>query len=350
MKPSSIWLDYGSIGSAKSDPEQYLLNNLSTVVQAGTNLWLASDEGCTIERLVWDGRRFAKAVSYDLSRYFSLPKQGTEIDVEALAIDRNRLWVAGSHSFVRQAPAVGNDGKGHSRRFLASLATIKWHPRRYLIGQLELSDQGGKIMSSADGTAPCVAFNRSGNSLTTALRKDPLLSPFLGLPDKENGLDIEGLAAKGDRLFIGLRGPVIRGYAVILQVETQIDRSAVKLAGIGPAGRRYRKFFLDLGGLGIRELTTIGDDLVIIAGPTMGLAGPWAVMRWRKAFRARGEGLVGQNALRPEPGLTFDGSERPEGITRFHHPDGRRGWLVVYDHPLPSRLTRTGSYRADFFR
>jgi hypothetical protein len=350
VKPFRVRLDYGSLGSARSDPKQHLLNNISAVVQAGEHLWLASDEGCTVERLSWDGRGYAKPVSYDLSAYFALPKGGVEIDVEALSIDRDRLWIAGSHSRVRQAPPSPSESERHPRKFLASLATLKQRPRRYLIGQLQLSAQGGKIISAADGTAPCVAFDRTGNSLTRALRGDPHLAPFLGLPDKENGLDIEGIAAKDDKLFLGLRGPIICGYAVILQLSVAIQGSRVRLAGVGSGGRRYRKFFLDLGGLGVRDLTAVGEDLVIIAGPTMGLDGPWSVLRWRKAFGARREGRVGEDALRPEPELSFAGPERPEGIARFLHPDGRRGWLVVYDRPNPKRVAKDGSYRADFFR
>jgi hypothetical protein len=349
MKPSSIWLDYGPLASAKADPQQHLLKNISTVAQSGSCLWLASDEGHTIERLSWNGRRFAKPKSYDLSTYFTLPKGSAEIDIEALAIDRDRLWVAGSHSLIRQAPTGGVDSKRSLRKFLTDLATIKRRPRRYLIGRLDLSARGGKIVSLANGTAPCVAFNRTGSSLTRVLRSDPHLSPFLNLPDKENGLDIEGLAAKDDRLFLGLRGPVIRGYAVILQIAVDVDKHSLTLAGIGAGGRRYRKFFLDLGGLGVRDLTTDGEDLVIIAGPTMVPTRPWAVLRWRKAFSARREGLIDPNALRPLRGLAFEGPERPEGITRFQHPDDGRGWLVVYDQPTPTRISKNGRYRADFF-
>ncbi len=36
------------------------------------------------------------------------------------------------------------------------------------------------------------------------------------VPGKDNGLDIEGLAVSEDRIFIGLRGPVLRGWTVIL--------------------------------------------------------------------------------------------------------------------------------------
>src|SRR5262245_57452409 len=125
MKPSTIWLDFGPLGSTRADPEQHLLKNISAVVQAGSHLWLASDEGHTVERLSWNGRSFAKALSYDLSDYFAMPKGSAEIDIEALAIDRDRLWVAGSHSLVRQAPAGNADSKQGQHKFLTDLAIIK---------------------------------------------------------------------------------------------------------------------------------------------------------------------------------------------------------------------------------
>jgi hypothetical protein len=344
MKLSTVPLDYGSLGAAAAHRQQHLITNISTVAQAGAHLWLASDEGCSVERLSWDGRRYGKAVSYDLSFYFPLPKGDKEIDIEALSIDRDRLWIAGSHSLVRPKP----DPDALSQDFLKDLAIIARRPRRYLIGRLALSDGGGKILSPPDGRAPCLPFEKAGNSLTHALGTDRHLSSFMGLPDKENGLDIEGLAAKGDALFLGLRGPVIRGHAVILQIALEDAKSGLKLACIGARRAPYRKFFLDLGGLGIRDLTMEGEDLIVIAGPTMGLTGPWAVWRWKKALGARREGLVDSEALKLVSGLDFAGPERPEGITRFLHPDGRRGWLVVYDGPAKSRVKK-GIYRADFF-
>ncbi|MNG03413.1 hypothetical protein D3C84_864920 [compost metagenome] len=36
---------------------------------------------------------------------------------------------------------------------------------------------------------------------------------------------------------------------------------------------RYRKHFFALNGLGFRDLCTSGDDLLILAGPTMDLDG-----------------------------------------------------------------------------
>src|SRR4030095_377034 len=95
---------------------------------------------------------------------------------------------------------------------------------------------------------------------------------------KDNGLDVEGLAVHGDTLYIGLRGPVLRGWACVLEVlPTTDDRDPTRLrVAAFSDGARYRKHLLDLGGLGVRDLCPDGDDLLVLAGPSMALsrAGP----------------------------------------------------------------------------
>ena len=41
----------------------------------------------------------------------------------------------------------------------------------------------------------------------------------------------------------------------------------------------YKKHFLDLNGMGIRELCLHGKDLIILAGPTMSLEGAMQIFR-----------------------------------------------------------------------
>jgi hypothetical protein len=47
------------------------------------------------------------------------------------------------------------------------------------------------------------------------------LHDFLPLPGKDNGFDVEGLAVFGARLFVGLWGPVLCGWAVILELNSK---------------------------------------------------------------------------------------------------------------------------------
>ena len=70
--------------------------------------------------------------------------------------------------------------------------------------------------------------NCGGQPLTEALKKDDHIAPFMqrglpdgtvkGIPSKDNGLDVEGLAVSGNRVFLGLRGPVLRGWTVVIEL------------------------------------------------------------------------------------------------------------------------------------
>ena len=130
--------------------------------------------------------------------------------------------------------------------------------------------------------------------LTRLLRKDPHLGPFLTIPSKDNGFDIEGVAAAPrGRLFLGLRGPVIDGLACVLDVELRAHpRRPRELALV-----RYRKHFLDLEGAGIRDLCLAGSDLLLLTGPPMRGKGKATVRVWKGALRARDDSLVKRDRL-----------------------------------------------------
>ena len=100
-------------------------------------------------------------------------------------------------------------------------------------------------------------------------------------------------AADPYAVFAQLRGsdpvhwsPVLRGWAMLIELKVvePVD-GRLDLAELD-GWRRYRKHFLDLGGLGIRELLpdpAAPDDLLILAGPTMDLDGPVHLFRWADA-------------------------------------------------------------------
>ena len=48
------------------------------------------------------------------------------------------------------------------------------------------------------------------------------VQPFLGIPSKENGLDIEGITVtESGAVFLGLRGPVVGGRAIIFEAKAR---------------------------------------------------------------------------------------------------------------------------------
>jgi hypothetical protein len=169
------------------------------------------------------------------------------------------------------------------------LAEVKHPKARRLLARVPLQDGTG----IPDSTVPATATHdelsaarlssRDGQSLVDALRADEHIGPFLAIPSKDNGLDIEGLVTLPPRLLVGLRGPVLRGWAIVLELEPRLDPADPTLLHLAPldspAGRSYRKHFLDMDGLGVRDLTRHGDDLLILAGPTMLLDGPSRILR-----------------------------------------------------------------------
>lgn len=88
-----------------------------------------------------------------------------------------------------------------------------------------------------------------------------------------------------ERIFIGLRGPVLRGIAIILEIVLQEKEPGIlSLKALDGDKQYYKKHFLELDGLGIRDLCLDGDDVLILAGPTMVLDGSLRIFRWKKAF------------------------------------------------------------------
>jgi hypothetical protein len=185
------------------------------------------------------------------------------------------------------------------------------------------------------------------------LHDDEHLAPFLAIPGKDNGFDIEGLAVADGRVFLGLRGPVLRGWAVILELEPAADAAdKLELNPLDAKHRPYLKHFLQLGGLGIRDLCRHGDDLLILAGPTMDLDGPVRVLRWPGGAQRHKSGeLVAADALQSILDIPYGaGVDHAEGMTLFS-PDGGKthSLLVVYDAASEPRKPGENAVLADVF-
>ena len=328
--------------------------NLSVVALTGGALFAASDEGARIERLTThDGAVYGEHTSFALADAFDLPDgPDGEADIEGMSVDGGWLWVVGSHSLARRKPKPDTDSDEDA---LATLTEVRRDPNRYLLGRIPLLEVNGvPALVPKDGKrrAGCLKMGRGGNALVRRLRKDKHIGRFLEVPAKENGFDVEGLAARGNRLFLGLRGPVLRGWACILELEVEErGKGRLRLAKLGPDKARYRKHFLDLGGLGIRELSFDGDDLLILAGPTMDLDGPVAVYRWRNAAAIGEECLVPRTDLSLELRIPHgDGCDHAEGIAKLERPGAPPLLFVVYDSPAKERLLDGGRVvTADLF-
>ncbi len=330
--------------------------NVSAVrLTSDQHLWLGSDETSTIERLSFvDSQTFAKHKQFRVADFIELPEpEDKEIDIEGFAYAGHYLWFVGSHSWKRKkAKDDKNDQKNIER-----LTELESEANRYILGRIPLVN--GELLPSCPhpdnpneklSAAKLYVTNR-GNLLMDALASDPHLGSFVGaaIPGKENGFDIEGLAVYKNRIFLGLRGPVLRGWAIILEIELEtISLGRLLLKQIGEQGQQYKKYFVYLNGLGIRDLCLDGEDLLILAGPTMDLDRPVKVYRLKDGVNLQENVLSKPKAVLEIP--YGNGDDHAEGMTFFTDINQTPSLLVVYDSPAKRRLEGDGEVVADVFK
>ncbi len=308
--------------------------DLSALAREGDTLFLACDEGAAVERLLREEGGFGRHRRVPLHDLVDLPAgpEG-EMDIEGLALDGGWLWVVGSQSVKRKKVKEGQAGA----RSLAALADTDWEGNRQFLGRFPLVEREGGLWPVAKDGPRRAAHLRFGGKgrLRKWLRRDPHLGPFVNLPSKENGLDVEGIVARGSRVWVGLRGPVLGQSAAILEMEMgETKRGHLRPKRI--EGRaRLRKHFVDTDGQGIRDMKWDGDDLLVVTGPVLTGDGPAAILRLHGFARRREEGYVGEDGQRLVQRLPYRESlDHPEGLVRW---DGDR-WLVVHDSPGPERV------------
>ena len=364
MRPQAYTLQFAPKLSLNAE-RKHVRDGLSSVLLTGDNLWMSCDERTTIERLRRTGpRAFGEHHSYPLADFLDLPAdEAVEIDIEGLAEANHYLWLVGSHSLKRKQP---DEDDTDTAKQIAKLAKAKADPNRYLLARVPLLRNAATGEYELHKTAPHptdpgqtlraaqLHGNGKTNELLDALAQDPHLQAFIGIPGKDNGLDIEGLAvAPTGQLFVGLRGPVLRGWAVVLELRLEEDKHGrLRLGKVpGATETRYKKHFLDLGGMGLRELRLHGSDLLVLAGPTMDLDGTIAVYRWPNATKQPTDSLIGRKQLRrlfdvPHGHGPTAGQDRAEGMAVLD--DGHI--LLTFDSPADARKPAAHQIITDAYR
>ncbi|MEM1059109.1 MAG: DUF3616 domain-containing protein [Verrucomicrobiota bacterium] len=336
--------DFANLESLRAD--------ISTCLRTGDNLWLSYDEDAGIERLTRrpGKRKFGHHEHHPLSEYFELPDQ-SELDLEALAYEAPYLWFSGSMSLKRGKP----DPDDETDAQFAALAEIKQDLNRFNLGRIPCLERDGEFRLyrevEHEGRTLRAALLRGGNAsneLRNALLNDEHLGPFMTMPSKDNGFDIEGLAVHGGRLFLGLRGPVLNGHAVIVEIACDERDGELLMRPFEGEPRLYRKHFVDLQGRGIRELNTAAKgDLYLLAGPTMDLDGTVSVCRIPGGLADR-TASVERNVqwlFDTASGGGGPGLDKAEGMAFL----GGGEMLIVYDAPSPKRLKGKRSVVMDVY-
>jgi hypothetical protein len=332
--------------------------NLSAVRVDGRVLWIAGDETATVERLVADdptvAGEYADEQTFRLADFVDLPGADTdeEADIEGIARSGHFLWAVGSHSLRRKQIKARHTGDKALRR----LARVEGQDNRQILVRLPIADVDGLPTPMREievsGERHYAAQVGRRDQLRTLLQNDEHLAPFLAIPGKDNGLDVEGIAVSGDRVYLGLRGPVLRGWAFVLELRPYVDPdepSRLRLRDFDD-GLPYRKHVLDLDGLGVRDLCPAGEDLLVLAGPTMDLDGPVRIYRWHDAVRVEMPAIVRGDVLTRELELTYgEGDDHAEGMGLIGAPEDKLA-LVVYDSPATVRLSEDGAVIADVVR
>ncbi|HEY3498290.1 MAG TPA: DUF3616 domain-containing protein, partial [Polyangiaceae bacterium] len=224
------------------------------------------------------------------------PGKKTEVDLEAVASDGNRVLLVGSASLKRKKPKDDSGVNDLAEVVPASGRGNHFSNYAYVLEA-----------SAAPGTPPSFKLVLA-RDLREILLGMPLLAPFREIPSKDNGIDIEGALAHGGFYYFGLRGPVLRGRALVARVRTDFSEPLL--------------FSLDLGGLGVRALSYAGADertrgVYILAGPTMPTKTDFVLYRWVEHESSTAEQsvkpeLVGSvpnhDELAPEALLPLDGA------------------------------------------
>ena len=268
-------------------------------IDGQTYLAIGSDESKQRVQLLKQTSAQTYEVDDDLEIKLPLSKDNDEIDIESTAFDRkhNLLYIIGSHSKKRKTVKIDEKTAKKNRERLANIAPETY---RNQIFQVKLDKKTGKVKGDIE----------SSKDLKDVFAKDPYLKKFIDIPSKENGIDIEGLAIKSDRLFLGFRGPVLRGNYVPVIVT--------KFADV----KDYEIRFVQLNGNGIRDLAAVEDGFLLIAGPMGDAPGPYQLYFWDGTDMVYGSdrrspmppALIHLDDIAPPIGA--DGSQgKAEGIT-----------------------------------
>jgi len=188
------------------------------------NCLMGADEGRAVQLV--ELSRTARTLK--VTRTVPLLPSGQEIDIEAIAAEGDTYYVVGSHGISKK------QGEQQTNRF--SIFRLK--------------------VDLATGVPAGVNVA----TLSGILRSDPVLGKYFQMPLQQNGVNIEGLAVRDGRLFVGFRNPNLGGIAFVMEI------AATDVFG-SPARPQHVLHELRLGeGLGIREIVATKNGFLIIAG------------------------------------------------------------------------------------
>jgi hypothetical protein len=240
----------------------------------------------------------AKSKLYDLAELprgvlgveLPSPKSKVEVDIEAVTTTGDRVFLVGSASLKRKKPKDGD----HSGKRLEEIVPASGTGADYSNYVYELR------ANAENGGLP--EFELVGaRDVRELLLRLPLIATFKDVPSKDNGLDVEGAVASGGYFYFGLRGPVLRGRALVVRMRPDFSEPET--------------YTLDLRGLGVRALTAdgaTGKGLYVLAGPTLPGDEHFELYRFTAADKSPGD--VRTNDVTLVTSVPSTDRKRPEGL------------------------------------
>lgn len=295
--------------------------NASAVTRWQRRLLVASDElaggaNC-IHLLEPDGDAFVAATAQRIP--LDAPGgDAAEMDLEGIALDGDVLYVLGSHSARRRK--VDEDAD-YLRNRAALTEAPRAEPARDVLLRVHLQ-------AGAGGNVQVLACDRT--SLATILDGSEPFRTARGMASKENGVDAEGLAFWRGALYVGFRGPVLRGNLVPI-LRCRFASPVVE----------HETLFVNLGGRGVRDLAAVEEGLLILAGPVGEGPGSYRLYLWDGRDGVPGKGSPAWSAgrvLRTIGDLVLPGQDpdddagpKAEGMAVLETHAGHWEVLVVFD-------------------
>jgi hypothetical protein len=204
--------------------------------------------------------------------------------MEGAASDGDHVYVVGSHSLRRKK--VSEKAKYDKNR--EKLTRVTPHEESYSLYRVQLDDQGA-------------LKSRERVSLGEMLESNDILRPYTAIPSKENGVDIEGVAVAAGRVFVGFRGPVLRGNLVpVLSFEFERPDD-------------YDLRFVVLEGRGIRDLAAVDGGFLVLAGPVGDGDASYKLYYWNGEDCLPGKGGEGGRIVTMAE--VAGGDVKPEGMS-----------------------------------
>ena len=220
--------------------------DVSGIALLGTRLVAGVDEAIGEE----SDENAVQLMHYEQDNVYSVYKEillfrgdeenGEEMDIEGIATEGEMIYVVGSHSAQRRRIKASKKYKKNRKSLHESKISPELNRAWLYRLQMGVGDE---------------LIDKSRISLRKIIADDLVLKNFYGVPGKENGVDIEGIAAARDSLYLGFRGPVFRSnWVPVMRLDFENRQDYVLL-------------YLNLGGRGIRGMASVADGFLLIAGP-----------------------------------------------------------------------------------